>query len=347
MRMGMKALGTVLGVAALAAATTGVGIAAPIDDLKAAVSGKSLSLVFSAPPNLLEVHSVMVADILKNEFGVNVTYEGIQATTGAAAVVAGSVNAGEVSLGRLAGLQQAGANIMIFASNDYINDFVVVAKHPIDSFEKLKGKVYGDAGGAGIGRVLRDACFADSGIKFEDVQSVVMGTSGAVAQAFATPQLEGAMIHADSLASLEAANPGGYHVLCYTYEKSSVAGDVWYSTKAWVDANPDMATAIAVASMMATRQLYAEPETWLTVARAFVPDLLPGVAESTYELYAKTIGLWKVNGALDMDDCKANVDRLLALAILQGPVACEAFVTTAFQDKALEILGEAPEPTLN
>ena len=159
-----KAAGTLLSAVAVAVATSGIAVAqdeAALADLKAKVNGQSVVLAFGAPPNLLEVQSVMVAEILKNEFGVNATYQAVPADVSAAAVVSGSADVGEVSLGRIAGLREGGADVQIFASNDYINDFVIVGKAPLATMADLKGHVYGDSGSAGIGKVLRDACFRD------------------------------------------------------------------------------------------------------------------------------------------------------------------------------------------
>lgn len=336
-----KAAGTLLGAAAIAAATSGAAVAqdeAALADLKAKVNGQSVVLAFGAPPNLLEVQSVMVANILKNEFGVDATYQAVPADVSAAAVVSGSADVGEVSLGRIAGLREGGADVQIFASNDYINDFVIVGKTPIASMADLKGHIYGDSGSAGIGKVLRDACFRDSGITVDDVQLVELGSSGATAQALATPQLEAGLIHADSLASLQAKFPDQYNVLCYVYEKTSVANDVWYSTKSWLDANPDMALAVTVAAMMAGREVYADKDAWMEVATSFVPDLLPGVADATYDLFAE-IGLWDVNGALSAEDCEANMEVLVGVGALQSAVPCDELVTESLQTRAREILG--------
>jgi len=127
-------------------------------------------------------------------------------------------------------------------------------------------------------------------------------------------------------------------VLCYVYEKTSVANDVWYSTKSWLDANPDMALAVTVAAMMAGREVYADKDAWMEVATSFVPDLLPGVADATYGLFAE-IGLWDVNGALSAEDCEANMEVLVGVGALQSAVPCDELVTESFQTRAREILG--------
>ena len=343
-----KAMVALVGAAVVSASAGGMASAQEtLESLKAKVEGKSFSVAFGAPPNLLEVHSVMVVDILKEEFGVDASYQAVPADVSAAAVVSGSVNAGEVSLGRIAGLKQGGADVVIFASNDYINDFVIMAKAPVTTMAELKGKVYGDSGSAGIGRVLRDACFGDSGITTDDVQLVELGSSGATAQALGTPQLDAGLVHADSAASLQAKFPDTYNVLCYAYEKVSAANDVWYSTRSWLDANPDMALALTVASMMATRKLYEDEAAWLETANAYVPDLLPGVAEATYQLYAKQIGLWDADGAIDMADCEANIQILVDLDILPEAIACTDFVTEEYQTEALAILGPYTMPATN
>ena len=294
-----------IGVALLACQWSGAASAAPttLDQLKAAVQGKSLTLGFGSTPNLAEVQSVQVATILHDQFGVNVTYKPLPADVEAAAVISGSVDAGEVSLSRLAGLKQGGADPLVFETNDYKNDDVLVAKAPITTMAQLKGKVYGDAGGTGLGPFLRNGCFNGSGIAISDVTLVQLATSGAVAQAAATPQLDAALIHADAAATLQAKFPGMYNVLCLAYQKVSVANDVWYSTRSWVTKNPDMTLAITVAEIEAARGVYSDRASWLKAAAAYVPGLPAGVPEATYDLYAGKIQMWDVNGALDLKDC--------------------------------------------
>jgi len=348
----MKRLGTAVGVllaaATLMASATGTASAQEtLESLKAKVQGKTLTLAFGSPPNLLEVQSVMVVEILNKEFGINASYQAVPADVSAAAVVSGSVNIGEVSLGRIAGLKQGGADVQIFASNDYINDFVIAGKAPIATMADLKGKIYGDSGSAGIGRVLRDGCFADSGITTGDVQLVEFGSSGATAQALATPQLEAGLVHADAVATLQAKFPGTYNVLCYAYEKVSAANDVWYSTKSFIDANPDLVLAVSVASMLASRKVYEDEAAWMEAATTFVPDLLPGVAEATYELYAKQIGLWNPEGAIDVADCQTNIDTLLRVGAIPEGIDCATLVTTDFQSQALAIVGPYTKPAAN
>jgi ABC-type nitrate/sulfonate/bicarbonate transport system substrate-binding protein len=350
--MNMKRFGRLVGgllaaAALVASAAGGASAQETLESLKAKVQGKTLTLAFGAPPNLLEVQSVMLVDILKNEFGINASYQAVPADVSAAAVVSGSVNIGEVSLGRIAGLKQGGADVEIFASNDYINDFVIAAKAPIATIAELKGKVYGDSGSAGIGRVLREGCFGASGITTDDLQLVELGSSGATAQALATPQLDGGLIHADAAATLQAKFPGQYNVLCYAYEQVSAANDVWYSTKGFIDANPDLVLAVSVASMMASRAVYEDKAAWLAVANSYVPDLLPGVADATYDLYAKQIGLWNPTGALDMADCAANIDLLVKVAAIPEAVDCSTFLTTDFQTQAQAIAGPYTKPSTN
>jgi ABC-type nitrate/sulfonate/bicarbonate transport system substrate-binding protein len=345
--MAMRTVIAVIGAAALTFTATGMAgaqQAGAFDALKAKVQGKSLSVVFGSPPNLAEVHSVMTVNILKDKFGINATYQAIPADVSAAAVVSGSADVGEVSLGRLAGLKQGGADIQIFGANDYVNDFVILGKAPAKTIADLKGQVYGDSGSAGIGLVLRNGCFSDSGIATSDVKLVELGSSGATAKALATPQLQAGLVHADAAASLQAKFPNTYNVLCYTYKKVSAANDVWYANRSWLEANPDLATAVNVASLMASRQLYADKQDWLTVAKSFVTDLIPSVAENTYDLYNQ-IGVWDVNGALSQKDCTSNIEILVKLKILSSSVDCSTLQTEKFQTEAQGIVGPATKPT--
>src|SRR5437762_3467996 len=87
--------------ASAAAAPSAAGPAAatadPIAALKAKVNGKSIVFGVGSPPNLAEVTTRKTADYLKEIFGVTVDYKAVAADVEAAAVLAGSIHAGEVS----------------------------------------------------------------------------------------------------------------------------------------------------------------------------------------------------------------------------------------------------------
>lgn len=317
----------------------------PIAALKAKVQGKSIVLGVGSPPNLAEVTSRKTANILKETFDVNVEYKAVAADVEAAAVLSGSINAGEVSFARLAGLKEGGGDVLVFGTNDYRLDYVLVAKTPIKTMQELKGRTYADGGATGSSVFFNDYCFGKAGMKVEDTRVSHLSSTSAVANAIATPQFEAAMIHADTLAVLNAKFPGQYNALCYTYEGVKQTNDVWFSTSAWIKANPDMTTAILVAGMMAARWTYDKKAEWVALAKQYVANLPEGVAETTYDLFAGQIVLWSVNGALDLNACKSEMTDLVKLGRIKAPLDCASIMTLDFQTKAREILGTIPEPT--
>ena len=148
------------------------------------------------------------------------------------------------------------------------------------------------------------------------------------------------------LAVLTAKFPGQYVGLCYPYEGVKQTNDVWFSTGAWLKANPDMAAAIVISAMQAARWTYEKKAEWVALGKQYVANLPDGVAEATYDLYAGKIGLWAVNGALDLGFCKNEMVDLVKLGRLKAPLDCASLMTLDVQDRALKVLGKVPEPVL-
>jgi len=328
-----------------AAATAGAGGSAdPIAALKAKVQGKSIVLGVGSPPNLAEVTTKKTAEYLQSMFGVTVDYKAVAADVEAAAVVAGSMNLGEVSFARLAGLKEGGADVVVWGTNDYRLDYVLVAKAPITKMTDLKGKTYADGGATGSSVFFNNYCFGDAGMKVDDTKVSHLANTTAVANAIATPQFDAAMVHADTVAVLQAKFPGQYNVLCYTYKGVKQTNDTWYSTGAWLKDNQDMATAVLVAQLTAARWTYDNKNEWVALANQYVPGLPDGVASSTYDLYAGQIGLWAVNGALDVNNCTNEMKDLVSLGRIKAPLDCNTFLNVDIQKRARDIVGMKTEP---
>lgn len=335
--------------AATAAGTAAAGATAaatpdPIQALKAKVQGKSIVLGAGSPPNLAEVTTRKAANILQETFGVTIDYKPIAATTLAAGVLSGSIHAAEVSLTRLAGLKEGGADITIFGTNDFKLDYVLIAKTSIKTVQELKGRTYVSGGNTGSSALFNNYCFGQAGMTTNDVKQTALSSSSAINTAILGGQFESAMVHADLLAQLNAKQPGQWHALCYTYKGVNETNDVWFSTAQWVKDNPDMALAITIAKTMAARWTYDKKDEWVTLAKSYVPNLEPGVAESTYDLFARQIGLWSVNSVLTLASCAADMDQLVKVGRIKVAPDCKTFVNLDYEKRALEILGKAPEP---
>jgi ABC-type nitrate/sulfonate/bicarbonate transport system substrate-binding protein len=333
--------GTTSGTTAAPAAS---GTAGAIAAIKAKVQGKSISLGAGSPPNLAEVTTLKATQILKDDFGVTVDYRPIQATAVAAGVVGGSLNIAEVSLTRLAGLKEGGADVLVIGTNDYKLDYVLAVKDPIKTIQDLRGQPYVDGGATGPSALFNDYCFGKAGMTVNDTRVTHLASSAAINSAFATDQFVGAMVHADTLANLQAKFPGRYRALCFTYEGVHDTNDVWFTMRQWATDNPDLTQAVILAKTMAARWTYENKDGWVKLANQYVPDLEPGVAAATYDLFAGQIGLWSNNGALDLAKCSNEMRTLVTLGRLKAAIDCSTFATTEYERKAVEVLGKVDEP---
>lgn len=313
---------------------------AGLEAVKAAVRGKKLNVAFSSRGALADVVAVKTSQILRDEFGMDLTYEGMDTLVMTPAVLAGEKNVGEVSFARLASMYQGGGKPMIFAGSDIQNDYVVLATVDIQTPADLRGKLWGNNQSAGIALGARNAFFAKHGLDFDnDVTSVRLASSTVALQAMQAGQVHATLVHPDQAGQLMETNPGKFHILEATHDVFQTINDVWFSTSDWVDTNPDTVQAFSVASIMAARWAYEDRAGWLAIAKEWVPSVSEKVAADTYDLFAGEIKLWNPNGGVTVENCQQAMRDAVATASLDAEVDCSAIMTNKFEARSLEILG--------
>ena len=331
-----------------AAATPGAGeSAAPEDviaDLRSRLEGQSLRVGSSASSNPAITGAVHTAQLVEEMFGVDVDFRQLDSDPLVAAVISGSVDVGQLSLAGTAAGRARGAEFIAFAGDDQPNPYYVVGRAPLDDLADVRGQPFGATENLSqITGQTATACLDSVGIDIsEDVQLLQLANTGAIAEALRSGQIVAGLTAPHRMAPIIAEEgPDAYNVLCLGAEVSPQLNNVWMSQESWVDENEDMALAFAIASVETGRWSHAEREEWIELAMEAAPDYEREAVESIYDTYVEQMNMWPVNGSLDRELCEATLQSSLDSGALDEPMSCDEVIRFEYEERALEILGEA------
>jgi len=158
-----------------------------IADLKAKVEGQTVRIGTSAYPNASITGAFKTADILREEFGLNIDFSVQDSDPLVAATIAGEVDVGQLSLSGVASAVAVGADFVAFGGDDQANSFLVAAKAPITSMEELRGETVAVTQSLNqiTGQTMQK-CLATVGMTIDDVSLLRMAHTGEATQAIAS-----------------------------------------------------------------------------------------------------------------------------------------------------------------
>lgn len=327
------------------AGPTGDASAEPEDviaDLKSRLAGTSLTVGSSASSNPAITGAVRTVQYLNEEFGMDIELRQLDSDPLVAAVISGSVDVGQLSLAGAAAGRARGAEFLAFAGDDQPNPYYVVGTRDITSLEQLEGQPFGATSNLQqITGQTATACLESVGISItEDVELLQLANTGAVADALRTGQVAAGLTAPHRMAPLIAEEgEGSYNILCLGADVSPQLNNVWMSQESWVDENPDIALAFAIASIETGRWSHAEKEEWIELALEAAPEYERPAVESIYGTYVEEMDMWPENGSLDVELCEATLQASLDSGALEEAMECDEIIDFSYQEQALELLG--------
>ncbi|ACZ90264.1 ABC transporter substrate-binding protein [Streptosporangium roseum] len=314
---------------------------ASIEELRAKVQGRRISVASAAFPNptLTGLHKTL--ELLKSDFGVEADFRLMDSTPLNAALIGGQVQVGHVSLGGLAAAREAGADLLAVAGNDQKNAFLVAGRGPAASLADLKGKPFAVSQNlTSIVGQTASRCFEQAGLDVrKDVQLLHLSNIGQIVESLEAGKIEGGMSATFRQAELDLAKPGAYTVLCKGWEANPQLNDVWAVDRSWLDANSDLALALAVSEIKAARWTHEDRAGWLALAQAKIDGLSAEAAENNYRTLVTELDDWPVNGALDEKMCDYTLATSKEFGVVKRDYACADLVTFDYQKAAVAFLG--------
>ncbi|MEV4092941.1 ABC transporter substrate-binding protein [Streptosporangium saharense] len=314
---------------------------ASIEELRAKVQGKRISIASAAFPNPTLTGLYKVLELLESDFGVKADFRLMDSTPLNAALIGGQVQVGHVSLGGLAAAKEAGADLLAIAGNDQKNAFLVAGRSPAASLADLKGKPFAVSQNlTSIVGQTASKCFAKAGLDVtKDVQLLHLSNIGQIVESLEAGKIEGGMSATFRQADLDLAKPGAYTVLCKGWEANPQLNDVWAVSRSWLDANPDLALALAVAEIKADRWTHDDRAGWLALAQAKIDGLSAEAAENNYRTLVTELDDWPVNGSLDQRMCDYTLATSKEFGVVKNDYTCADLVTFDYQKAAVAFLG--------
>ncbi|MFF0579624.1 ABC transporter substrate-binding protein [Streptosporangium saharense] len=314
---------------------------ASIEELRAKVQGKRISIASAAFPNPTLTGLYKVLELLESDFGVTADFRLMDSTPLNAALIGGQVQVGHVSLGGLAAAKEAGADLVAIAGNDQKNAFLVAGRSPAASLADLRGKPFAVSQNlTSIVGQTASKCFDKAGLDVtKDVQLLHLSNIGQIVESLEAGKIEGGMSATFRQADLDLAKPGAYTVLCKGWEANPQLNDVWAVSRSWLDANPDLALALAVAEIKADRWTHDDRAGWLALAQSKIDGLSAEAAENNYRTLVTELDDWPVNGSLDQQMCDYTLATSKEFGVVKNAYACADLVTFDYQKAAVAFLG--------
>lgn len=330
------------------AAASGGASAAPsadaIADLKAKLEGQTLNVGSSASPNASVVGFFKTLQFLEQDFGVQVEEQLLDSDPLIAALISEQVQVGQLSLAGTANANANGANFVAFGVNDQKNPFIVAAKDPVKTLEELRGKPFGATSNLNqiTGQTAR-RCLSSVGMDIQkDVQLVQFNNTGEVTGAIRSGQVAGGISATFRLTRIKLEEPENViNILCYGRDENPQISSVWMADRDWVSANQDMALALIISELKAARWAHEDKAGWISLANEVIEEYSPEVGELDYQALVVDLDTWPVNGGLDRTMCQQTLDTSLEFGAISTELKCEDIVDFTYQERALEILGEA------
>lgn len=309
--------------------------------LKAKVQGKTVTIGTSTLGNVSLVGTYKMIDFLKSDFGVNVDIKTLDSDPLVAAMIAGQVQVGQLSLAGVANADSAGAPFKVFAADDQKNVFVVAAKNPITSIDQVKGKPFAVTQNLSqITGQTATQCLKEAGLDIQkDVQLLKLSNTGDTTTAIQSGQVAAGISATFRLTKLQLQSPNTYNILCKGWEANPSIGDTWFATNDWLSANPDLALAITVAEIEGARWTKANRDAWIQYATANVSGETAEAAAIDYDTLVGQLDDWPVNGSLDRTLCDQTLATSWDFKAITKQYTTDDLVTFDFQNQALQLLG--------
>jgi sulfonate transport system substrate-binding protein len=347
-RVGRVLLGLALAVvtAACGGAAGGGSVAAPagkVDQasLRSTLRGQHLTLATSSLPNASLVGAYRTAQYLRDDYGLQVDLKPLEPNPEVAAILAGQVQVGAMSLAAAANADAAGADLMAFASDDVTNTFLLVARKPHTQLSDLRGlRVAVTANLAQIPGQTARACFRQAGMDLDrDVKIVHFADTGATLQALASGQVEGAVTALFRLAPYDLQEPGTFVVVCRGWQVEPQLNQLWTARRGWIAQHKELAMAIALSALKTARWTHDAKDEWMATARRITPGLSQAAAEWNYRALVQDTDNWPVDGGLDAALCAKTLQDSYQAHAVPKAYTCDQMATLSYQQAALQALG--------
>jgi len=326
------ALKTLTASAALAALTATSASAQAFD-----LSGTEVT-IGTAQAQVLNIGTLRMIEMLQG-WGADVTRVELPTISGLEAIIADRIDVASRSSDEILIGQARGVDVVAFGAPISTMHYAIVSTPGVNTIADLDGKAIGTSGPGGFNGMLFRYILKQNGLTpEEDVAIVPVGGSSERAAAILAGQVQATVVYIDNWLALEAQGANA-QLLGYVADiVPGLSSRAVFAEREFLEANGDLATAIACANM--------EVNHWITSSKEdFVSYTMDNVRGANEEAVSKFYDV-----AIDIDMFPTDPAALLDTAGYQGladllydggeleePLDASSFVDRSYLERAAEM----------
>ncbi len=299
------------------------------------MSGVSLRVTTAA--ETLEMPSSYMWDLMES-WGAQIERIELTSTTGVQALLANQADlAGQGSDELILGVA-AGADLVAFASTKDKMDYVLVVASDINSVEDLAGRTIGMSGPAGFDTLLGRLAVRQAGMNLEDVNFVQIGGSPDRAAALLTGQIDAAVVFIPDWNELANRTEDVKSLLYMSEVLPGSAKSVIFTQREWLEANPNIALAVACANLEAFEWFAQDKQQFIDYTVERVPGVTVEALDVTYdELIELDMFPTNPDDLLRTEGIQDLADAMLENGDIQAAVDASQIIDRSFLEEAAEM----------
>jgi NitT/TauT family transport system substrate-binding protein len=203
----------------------------------------------------------------------------------------------------------------------------------IDDFADLEGKRIGVHGETSFTRAVSQYYAKEHGYTYEEL---IIPGSDVRAEALAKGQIDASVIDLPDVVQLSKEYPDSFKVLSTFGEQfpDLIEQDLWLDRQ-WAEENPELATKVVKAIVMANRRLTEDPAWGLEIAKELLHDMDEGVLDELVHEYAER-KIWSTDGGLTPERAMTTLEFFLSVGEIDVEDPTEETLSDYFEFSYLE-----------
>ncbi len=223
------------------------------------LTGQTIRITVGAAPDPGDTKVQLMADILQ-KWGATTSI--INQTGDPAAIRV--ILAGQAEVGSIAVSTAINSGLMIFGPSQPRLEYHFIGAPSIKSIADLPSHTYGTSNTHGLEALMFADLLAKNNIDPSKVNVTISGGASVRVAAILAGHIDATFVHADAVAKLTAA---GFNDLAKMSDVAPELADSFLgASPAWVQAHPDLATAVDEAWIIAAQTFNTDKATWVAAA---------------------------------------------------------------------------------
>lgn len=301
------------------------------------LSGVSLTTTSSLSGALLMPQAYMLE--MLEAWGADVEIVTLSTTSGVQALIANRSDLAPHGADELIIGAAEGADLLAIGSPQSKINYVLVGSNDIGSVAELEGRTIGMSGPAGFDALLTRFSLQDVGLDPEtDVNFVQIGGSPDRAAALLAGRVDAATIGLDDWFDLAAETDDVGIVQFMSEVVPDFATELYFSRRAFIEENPDLALAIACGNLESNRWANENRQGFID----FTLERVPGTSEeAVVGLYdaAMEVNMWPTEPelVLSTDGMQGLMEAMLETGDITSPVEVAQYIEIGYLQQAAEM----------